>query len=158
MSISKVLRLSGPCILLILATFATSPLTADSFLRIDGSVPPERHDFYREKIPALKDVSLDQIRYAEDRVQGISLLRIEDRRYCRNGDCLSYVVFDKSGEHLGVVAASKVWMHAISVSIGAGTGSKEKDITGSMISFETSAPHRTTIKIFIGRDFLALIP
>ena len=158
MFLSRMLQVSASCIFLILFTLGPSPLRADSFLLIDGKVPTERHSFFREKIPMLKDLSFDQVRYADYRVLGISLVRIEDQRYCNNDLCVNYVVLDQSGDHLGVLATRKVWLHTIPVSLGPDANRTRKEAMGSMISFETSVPQRPTIRVFVGSDALVIIP
>jgi hypothetical protein len=137
-------------ILSIVLPLAVTPGAAIAFsllVKIENQIPSEKYETIRLKIPFLQDVPIEIIRFFEVK-DGLTVLRLDNPRYCINRRCLTFVANGSLSSYVAIQAPGTVWLIPQPYKIGIDAPDSD---SGSIIVFETisSEPSERRINVFV---------
>jgi hypothetical protein len=126
------------------------------FVRIEEKIPAERFDIVRERIAPLMNVPADIIRYFEVKDE-IMVLRLEDKKFCRDGQCVTIIANGALSSYVAIYARNEAFMPGPAMSL---SSNEEDGDRGSVIAFQAgpSGAADKEIEVFFSHGLVVVLP
>jgi hypothetical protein len=125
-------------------------------IRVEDRIPIEKFDLVKQHIALLRDVPIETIRYFE-LTGNLMIVRLEDNKYCRSGDCVTFVINGTISSYAAVYVQDVAFMTAALTSLGTSDGDGDR---GSVVAFNTGQSDKrgSEIRVFVSENLVAVLP